>query len=513
MAEPASEQAWLAAIRAAALRGDQATAQASLASALLVFPQSFELRRVDAGLLQQAGRFPEAATKFEALLREHPQDATSALALARIRADDGRAAAAAAIVRGSLGAPENVREPGLAIAAIELLDDCDRKSDAAAIAEAACAANPRDARLHAYAGMLLIQLGRFNEARRHYLYALEHDQRAWEWHAPIGLSSAQRYDDPQHPDFALFEGGMQREGLSDFARAELQFALGKAHGDTGDIAKAAQHLRAGNALRHRLTAWTRKAWRRSVEARLAAQPLAAAVPTPGFAPVFIVGMPRTGTTLLATLLARHGAICNRGELPWLARLAQRPDLSGTPGRDTLQVAAAEYARHARRDDAPPDARWFIDKQPLNFRYVDLALALFPDARIIHCVRNPRDTALSLWMQCFLEDVQGYSYDFGDIALVMRDCERLMAHWNQRFPDQIRTIHYEQLVSDPEAVTDTLAQWLGVASAPGTTAMPSTPISGIATASLWQARQPVNTRSVGRWQRYSQVLPELLRFPG
>lgn len=513
MGQPDSEQAWLDAIRAAALRGDRATAQASLTSALSAFPHSTELRRIEAGLLQQAGLLPEAAAKFEALLRDHPGDAASALALARIRADDCCAEAAAAILRRTFSVPENVREPGLAIAAIELLDDCDRKRDASGIAGAAIEANPTDARLYAYAGMLQIQLGEFTTARAHYLYALEHDERAWEWHVPIGLSSAQRYGSPQHPDFALFRRGLRRDDLSELARAELYFALGKAHDDVGDYAEAAHHLRAGNAIRHRLTTWSRKDWRRAVEAKLAAQRSAsAAAPTPGFTPVLIVGMPRSGTTLLAQLLAHLPAICNRGELPWLARLAQRPDLSGTADRNKLQAAATEYARRARRDDATPDAHWFIDKQPLNFRYVDLALALFPDARIIHCVRNERDTALSLWMQCFLEDVQGYSYDFDDIALVTRDCAKLMAHWTQRFPESIRTIRYEQLVADTESEILALSQWLGAASS-AAAAVPKVPaVSSIGTASLWQARQPVTPSAVSRWRHYTLLVPELLTLP-
>jgi hypothetical protein len=186
-------------------------------------------------------------------------------------------------------------------------------------------------------------------------------------------------------------------------------------------------------------------------------------------------------------------------------------LAGDPNRAELQRAATRYVAQARRDDAG-EAYWFIDKQPLNFRYVDLALALFPDARIVLCQRSPRDTALSLWMQCFLEDVQGYAYDFGDIALVMRDCERLMAHWRQRFHASIRNIRYEELVSRPGPVVDELAGWMGLPTADPAIIPHSMPASTISTASLWQARQPVNVRSIGRWQHYASCIPELMKLP-
>ncbi|HEU4856234.1 MAG TPA: sulfotransferase, partial [Rhodanobacteraceae bacterium] len=183
--------------------------------------------------------------------------------------------------------------------------------------------------------------------------------------------------------------------------------------------------------------------------------------------------------------------------------------SGQPDSAALQRAATTYTARARRDDAG-DAYWFIDKQPLNFRYLDLLFAMFPGARVIHCQRDARDTALSLWTQCFLEDVQGYSYDFDDIALVMHDCARLMTHWRKRFPDSIRSVRYEDLASDPDHVLATLAAWIDLPAAITGGNAPS-PETAISSASLWQARQPVHTRSVNRAERYLPFVPELARW--
>lgn len=507
-----TEQDWLDSVRALILRGDTSAARVSLNQALAEFPASTDLLRAQAGVFRQTGRNGAAEHAFRTLLVHDAGDTVSAFALAGLLKEQGRTAAAAEMLRACFAVESNARNPYRAITAIELLDEMDRKRDAAAVAEAAIAVQPDDARLHAYAGMLAIQLGEFERARTRYLFALQHDPRAFEWHVPIGLSSAQRYVSAGHPDFALFREALKREGLSNLARAELHFSLGKAHDDIGAFEEAAHHFQEGNAIRKHTTKWSRKAWRRAVEARLATKPTAtASVPLDGFTPIFIVGMPRSGTTLLAGLLSRYPAVCNRGELPWLARLAGQPALAGNPSRNSLETAATEYARQSRQDDAD-DVRWFIDKQPLNFRYLDLALAMFPDAKIIHCQRNPRDTALSLWMQCFLEDVQGYSYDFDDIAVVMQDCDRLMTHWNRSFPDSIRGVHYEALVADSRSVTAELADWIGLPTLTMHAETAADPASTISTASLWQARQPINTRSINRWQRYANHVPELNRIP-
>lgn len=502
-----SEQQWLARIRACILHGESATAESLLSNALTEHPRSIDLRRALAGIYQQTKRNTQAETMLRELLVDEPGDAAAAFLLTRMLKDQGRMSAAAAVMRACF--KQGSQDANLAISAIELLDDCDRKRDACTIAEATIDLHPEDARLHAYAGMLALQLGDFERAREHDLFALEHNPQACEWHVALGLSSAQRYADTGHPDFARFRECLQRSDLSLKARSTLLFALGKAHDDIGDYAQATVFFREANTLAHALTKWSRKPWRRAVEALLAIKPITQRLePIPDFVPIFIVGMPRSGTTLVAEWLSRYPKVCNRGESPWLAMLAQHPELAGNPDFDSLRRAAETYAAQLRQDDSG-DARWFIDKQPLNFRYVDLALAMFPDARIIHCRRNPRDTALSLWSQSFFEDVQGYSYDFGDIALVLKDCGRLMKHWRESHGGSIRDVHYEQFAAEPYAAIAGLAAWLDLP--PINPSANPAQTTSINTASLWQARQPIYTRAIGRWQNYALLLPELRDF--
>ena len=501
-----SEADALAELRGAVLRGDLALAENIADSALRNYPQSAELRRALAGIYRQTRRDAQAETTLRELLAVHPADVSAAFTLAEIFTEQGRMHTAAQVLRACFAHGEH--DADLAIRAIEMLADAQRQADAAVIAETAIASHPTDARLHAYAGMLEVQTGEFARAREHYLYALAHAAQACEWNAPHGLASAQRYANAEHPDFALFGECLARTDLSVKARSTLLFALGKACDDIGDYAQSARCFREANALAHAFTRWSRKNWKRALESRLSAKPLAQRLDAVDFVPVFIVGMPRSGTTLLAERLVRYPRMCNRGELPWLAKIAAQPAMAGNPSLEALTRAAAAYAAQLRQDDGG-DAHWFIDKQPLNFRYVDLMVAMWPNAKIVYCRRSARDTALSLWSQSFMEEVQGYAYDFGDMAQVMRDAERLMTHWQEFFGDSIREVQYEQLAADPNGVVAGVVEWLGLPR----TAQPSADaaVASIGTASLWQARQPVYTRSVGRWRNYAELIPELLGF--
>jgi hypothetical protein len=189
-------------------------------------------------------------------------------------------------------------------------------------------------------------------------------------------------------------------------------------------------------------------------------------------------------------------------------LAQRLSLAPPSRREPYEDAAAFYAAQLRQDDS--GVHWFIDKQPLNLLHVDLIMALWPNARILLCLRDARDTALSLWSQSFHDQAHDYAYDFADIAAVIQGCRRLGAHWCKRHPASIRTVRYEALVAAPDAEVAALADWLGLPADNRTSRAPES--HGISTASAWQARQPVHTGSIGRWRDYVPYLPELLRIP-
>lgn len=503
----ASRQEWLECGRALVLRADMETAFDVFEAATALYPTSGDLCLGLAGLCWQMHRCAQA----EALLREwlslHPDDVAATFLLVNLLREQGRMQAVADTMHQLFDHTRH--DADTVIQAVELLDDYGRPQDAATICEAEIAAGSEDPRIHAYAGMLSIQLGKFERTRKHYDFALTHAPQAVDWNIPIGLSGLQRYQDADHSDFALFREVLGRPGLSDKTRTTTLFALGKAYDDIADYAQAAQYLSEANARANAASSWSRKQWKRRVEARLAAPAHALTLPAPtDWTPIFIVGVPRSGTTLLAELIARHPRVCNRGELGWLQVLAQRLSLMPGDRRESFEDAAALYAAQMRQDDS--DAHWFIDKQPLNLLHVDLIMALWPNARIIHCQRDARDTALSLWSQSFLDQAHDYAYDFADIAAVIQGCRRLGAHWCKRYPASIRTMRYETLVTAPDAKVAALADWLGLPADNHTSRASEN--HGISTASAWQARQPVHTRSTGRWRGYAPYLPELLRIP-
>ncbi|MFA6229947.1 MAG: sulfotransferase [Rhodanobacter sp.] len=503
----ASETEWLACARALVLRSDTDTARAVLSAALVVHPGSVDLHFALAGILQQRGEVAAAEALLRELLAQHPAHAAATFLLVRLLHQQGRMHAAACAMHRLFG--HRRQDADTVIQGVEILDDIQRTSDAAAICEAEIAAGSTDPRIHAYAGMLNIQLGKFELVRERYAFVLAHCPQAVEWNIPIGLSNLQRYEDSDHPDFQLFRDVLRRPGLSEKARITTLFALGKAHDDIADYAKAAHYLRQANALAHARSTWSRKHWRRLVEARLAARPYAFQLAAPsGWTPLFIVGVPRSGTTLLAELLGRHPQVCNRGELGWLATVARQLEQAGAREPAAVEQAANTYVAQLRQDDS--SAHWFIDKQPLNLLHVDLILTLWPNARIIHCRRSPRDTAFSLWSQSFHDHAHDYAYDFGDIAALIQGCERLHAHSRARHAASIHTVHYEKLIADPASCLGELARWLGL---PGHDLLDSPSRDhAISTASAWQARQPIHQHSVARWRCYAPHVPELLRVP-
>ncbi|HEU4664221.1 MAG TPA: sulfotransferase [Dokdonella sp.] len=496
--------AWLERGRAQVLRGDVDGAIATFAAGLAEHPDSADLVVALAGLEWQRGRVDDAWTRLRALLEREPGQLAAAFVLARLERERAQMEAAERTLRAVDWRAARVGE---SIQAIELLDDCGRKRAALDVAEAAIDTHAGDPRLHAYAGMLAMQLGEFERARERYAFALRHDPRALEWQSAYGYAVSKRYTDPDDADFALMAGFLARPQLTDTARASVLFGLGKMHDDVGRAAQAAACLREANRLVAAQLPWSAKDWRRLVAARLDEK--ASASPSVGdddFKPLFVLGLPRSGTTLVADWLARHPAVCNRGELPFIARHAADVARAANPAT-AREAAARAYRTQVRQDDAC--ARWFIDKQPLNFAHVEFILATFPNARIVHCRRNARDTALSIWMQHFAGVEYAFAYDFERIAAVAHGEQRLRAAALQRHPGHVREVRYEEFVADPLAATNALAAWIGLpphdfAQAPATERV-------ISTASAWQARQPVHARSIGRWRAYAEHLPELLGF--
>ncbi|MCC8977394.1 tetratricopeptide repeat-containing sulfotransferase family protein [Bradyrhizobium acaciae] len=227
-------------------------------------------------------------------------------------------------------------------------------------------------------------------------------------------------------------------------------------------------------------------------------------------PVFVVGMPRSGTTLVEQICASHSRVFGAGELGDIIRLdnvLNRPDVAGSV--DKFHQTARQLAKdHIVKlyGDAKGACR-VVDKMPDNVLHVGLVMRLFPRARIIWCSRDDRDTALSCYFQMFSPGAQHFSYDLADCGHRARLIDRLARHWMTLLPNRMIEMNYETLTADLEGQSRRLIEFLGLEWEPACLDFHLTerPVS---TVSYWQVRQPLYQSSVGRWRNYEKHLGPL-----
>ena len=231
-------------------------------------------------------------------------------------------------------------------------------------------------------------------------------------------------------------------------------------------------------------------------------------------PVFIFGLPRSGTTLLEQILASHSQVFAAGELPYcremfaLLPLAMRR--SGTPleclhglDRETARHLAQRHLDRLRALDR--GALRIVDKRPDNYHYLGLISVLFPRARLIHCRRDLRDVALSCWMTDFAR--AAWSCDQDCVVSHFRDYSRVMAHWRNVLPSPFLDVDYEETVEDMEGVARRIVKWCGLEWEAGCLRFHETQ-RPVQTASAIQVRRPLYKTSVGRWKNYEALLGDL-----
>lgn len=446
----------------------------------------------------------------EALLRElrarEPQREDAAVLLAEVQRSQARLGAATETLLEVCRS--NAFEQGLSLRCAEFARQCDRHAVAEQICEGALARGSVAPELLVLAGNVAREAGDFDAARARYLRALEAGIDLDRYHVLGALANASRYTDAADAEIARFEKHFNDARYSPRSRASAGFALAKAQGDLADYVHAARTLREANAMVRTAQAWNAAGWQTFVAARMRER-VAEASPMPpdNFTPVFIVGVPRSGTTLTAALLARATGARDRGELRALRFIGEQLIGGGHLGSPAaLAEAASLYGKLAVQDDAP--ATHYLDQDPLNFRWLHIAAAMFPQARVIHLRRDPRDTALSLWSQDFAHPDLAFAYEFGDMRAYVDGHDALMRHWTQTLSLPIFELDYEILVTETESSIAKLRDFIGAPARELGTDNPGTPVQS---ASVWQARQPVYSTSVGRWRHYVPYIPELMQF--
>lgn len=497
-------QEWLAAAQDRWRVGAQDEAEAMARATMDAFPGEAEAVLEYAAVLRVRGKSALA----EEVLRAHADKMAVALVLAEILRDRGAFDAACQLV--VRGLREEHLERDLRWQGCVFLESCARQDLALESCERRIAAGYAEPDDLANAARLAMQVGRFDLARSRYEQALSAGLDPGLWKVAEALATCQRYADPGHPDIALFKDWLQRPGMDDAARADVFFALAKASDDLAHYRDAAKYWRNANALMLAGTRWDAAGWQSLVDGQITRFWARVRKVRQDWVPVFVVGMPRSGTTLVAQLLASHGGVRNRGELMFIPQLStQISERAAEQDATSLEEAAEYYRKMVVRDDAP--ARWYIDKQTFNFQHLGLIAALFPQAHVVYCTRDPRDTALSVWAQNFGAGGPSFIYDLDAIADVTRGCRRLIHYWSNSLPLPIHTIAYEELVASAGDVVTRLCDAIGIDSGESARGDAGSSASNgvINTASMWQVRQPISASGVGRWRNYAEFIPELV----
>ncbi|MCP5072220.1 MAG: tetratricopeptide repeat protein [Rhodobacteraceae bacterium] len=302
-------------------------------------------------------------------------------------------------------------------------------------------------------------------------------------------------------------GFLNNETLNPMDAAAIHFALADVFDGQGEVDTAFRHYAAGNQLRHQMNPYDHARelrWFEAVKRLFTGNKLAGiddrAPNTPR--PVFIVGMNRSGTSLVEQILAGHSDVYGAGELDLIDQFAT--PFEGRLERATpaqLQAFRDRYlADLATRSDRPV----VTDKMPINYRWIGLILHLFPNARIIALDRSPGDVCFSNYKAAFGSSGHAYCYDMAGLAQNFAHHLKVMAFWKGLYGDAIKTLRYESLIQSPEQETRALLAWLGLDWQPEVMQFHKLDRT-VRTLSQGQVHQGIYKTSVGRWQPYADHL--------
>jgi len=472
--------------------------------------------------LQALGRHEEAIIHHEKALAISPRDAEAhnsfGLALQALNRRQEAIAhhlEALALRPGFAAAHNNL---GTALQALN------RHDEAIAQYEKAVVSGPGQASRYANMGLALQEMSRFDEACRAFAKAIELAPRTGRFYRNLADCKRFTAGDPQLA--AMEELARDGASLPEEGRRQLLFALGKALADLGQHERSFGYLVEGNALKRQQTGYDEaqvlgefERIRAVFGPELMDQRRGFGHPSP--IPVFILGMPRSGTTLVEQILASHSKVFGAGELLDFERAVgglSGQDGTPAPFPEVVPLLSAEQLRQlgARylegvTPNAPTAAR-ITDKMPLNFLFAGLIHLALPDARIIHTIRDPVDTCFSCFSTLFTGNHR-VAYELGELGRYYRAYERLMGHWRRVLPNGVMLeVRYEDVVADLDTQARRIVAHCGLEWEDACLVFYETR-RPVRTASVAQVRQPIYRSSVGRWQPYRDLLRPLLEALG
>ncbi len=467
--------------------------------------------------LHERRRFDEAVSEYRQAIRIKPDFAEAHSNLGATLRDQGKPDEAVAAQRHAIRI-----KPDLAIAHSNLgaaLHDQGNLADAVAEYRQAILLKPDLDMAHGNLGSALIQLGRVSEGRAALQRAIELAPHRIKHHRQLGEVERFILGEPRLA--ALEELARDTAKLSTDDRIELHFALGKAYDDVARHADAFRYLMEGNTLKRQQISYDEAATLGlldRIRTVFTAELIRASknVGHPSSLPIFIVGMQRSGTTLVEQILASHPQVFGAGELKHFhaAMEGARAKLGGSAifpeailrmtNVDFYELGA-NYVASIRQ--LAPNASRIVDKMPGNFRVAGLIHLALPNAVIIHTTRDPIDTCLSCFSKLFAEG-QNHTYDLAELGRYHRGYRKLMDHWLGVLPaGRIIDVSYEEVVADVEGQARRIVAHCGLDWDPRCLAFYETE-RPVRTASAMQVRQPVYDSAIGRWRPYEAFLGPL-----
>jgi tetratricopeptide (TPR) repeat protein len=398
----------------------------------------------------------------------------------------------------------------------------------------------------------LITQGHIDEAHEHIQYVLQHDPEnitaigilgtilhrkrlfddvlrlllphiergAHDINIATAFADVARHFDRRQQAITYIEGYLKQDNLSNPTKKTLRFTLGNLYDATGNYDLAFENFHKANVLKgalHNVDQHRRDAEEMTkffTKEGMASLPRSS-VPTE--LPVFVLGMPRSGTSLVEQILARHSEVHGAGELNAVSNIARLlsqkydtyPIFSHSITSDELNTLAASYLDLLREKGGK--AKRVVDKMPGNYYFLGLINMLFPGARVIHCCRDARDTCLSEYFQDFGGDL-AYTYDLTTVGTMHVQYQRLMAHWAKALDIPMLDVSYEELVRDQEGVSRKMIAFCGLDWEDGCLHFYESDRQ-VATRSYDQVRRPMYNSSVGKWKHYDKHLGPLFQALG
>lgn len=376
--------------------------------------------------------------------------------------------------------------------------------------------NPKLAGANNNLGIAIKNMGDIAQALKCFRRALELDPFITEAHRHIANSKNFSSVDE---DVTEMERLYQHPQVSETQKMHLAFGLGKAYEDVELYAKSFEFYLTGNALKRKSINYRTSDSETRVDniIRLFSKEYFENTQDSGIAdrrPIFIVGMPRSGTTLVEQILASHSKVTGAGELLYFQRSCM--EHFGKSGSAKFE----EKLINVKKEDLETFGRLYLkllkkegtktmhttDKLPLNFLLIGLIRISLPNAKIIHCMRDPMDTSLSIFKNFFQSEGNSYTYDLKELGAFYNLYLKIMNHWNAVIPGCIYNIQYEKLVSDQEKETRELLSFCELSWEEACMDFHQTKRK-VTTASATQVRQPMYSNSVAKWKRYeSELMP-------